>query len=541
MASYGFAAVSVDLYNAPLSSLKQFSKPNSGSRAVSTTATSALQQISSTSATDKTVVRYQQTYKGIPIVGSQVIVTTNKTQIRKAMGTEQVSGHITNQVQINTQPKINNQQALSIAKKNYSTISTSATGSPQAILQIRPGTNDQLFLAYLVSFKSLDKKGHPSWPFYVINAHNGDIVQQWDNIQRIADSGPGGNAKTTQYWYGKDGLPALEVVRQGSICTMDSPAVKLIHLNKKWDWYNALVTPYKYTCGKNVGDPINGAYAPANDAFYFGFVIANMYKNWYGLSVLRGTRSQVGQLLMRVHFGVLYDNAFWDGTAMSFGDGGGQFYPLVSLDVAGHEVTHGFTQQHSGLEYHDQPGALNESMSDMGGQAARAYLLSTSEALYKKAYLGQSAVTWGIGETIIRPGYGTALRYMNEPSLDNSSADCDNKALAQRSGETCVISYAELVAFAKTNFAKEQDRQNYIVHTASGVFNKAFYLLSQQIGIRTAYKIMIQANVKYWTPTTNFASGACGILHATQDLGLNTNPVRVVFNKVGVSTTSCKL
>ena len=105
-----------------------------------------------------------------------------------------------------------------------------------------------------------------------------------------------------------------------------------------------------------------------------------MYKNWYGLPVFRGSRGQAGKLLMRVHFGLQYDNAFWDGTSMTFGDGL-QLYPLVALDVAGHEVTHGFTQQHAGLEYHDQSGALNESMSDMAGQASRAYLLATSPAI----------------------------------------------------------------------------------------------------------------------------------------------------------------
>jgi vibriolysin len=228
---------------------------------------------------------------------------------------------------------------------------------------------------------------------------------------------------------------------------MESPTVKLIHLRSKWDWYDALLRPHQYTCQKNKGDPSNGGYAPANDAFYFGHLIVNMYKNWYGLPVLHGTRGQADKLLMRVHFGTQYENAFWDGMAMSFGDGGYQFYLLVSLDVAGHEVTHGFTQQHAHLESHDQSGAINESMSDRGGQAARAYLLSTSPALYKSAYLGQTTITWGIGETIMRPGYGTALRYMNDPSADGSSADCVNRTLAQSSGASCSITYSELVAF----------------------------------------------------------------------------------------------
>ena len=332
----------------------------------------------------------------------------------------------------------------------------------------------------------------------------------------------------------------MQVTAQGNVCTLENTSVRVVHLYYKWDYYDAILTPYKYICGHNVGDPIHGAYAPANDAYYFGNVIVDMYKNWYGLPVFHGTRGQAGKLLMRVHFGLQYDNAFWDGTSMTFGDGL-MMYPLVALDIAGHEVTHGFTQQHAALEYHDQPGALNESMSDMAGQASKAYLLATSPLLYRKAYLGQNVVTWGIGETIVSTGMGTALRYMDNPSADGSSADCVSRPLAQSSGASCGRTYAELVDFANANIGSASQRQSYIVHTASGVFNKAFYLMSLQFGIKTSYQIMLRANIKYWTPSTNFASGACGVLHATKDYKLNTNVVRTVFNKVGISTSSCAL
>lgn len=536
-------AEGVDLYNAPPNSLKQFftssGTPLSRQLAPANKG-NTLQQISITQEKSKSVVRYQQLYQGIPVVGSQVVVTSNINQGRAVSSTEQVSGHISTNIQLSTTPKITKAQAIALAQKNYFQRSQANTYKPTAVLQIRPAPNNQFILAFLVSFRSVTNQNHPSWPFYVIDARTGAILQQWDNIQHLSDSGPGGNLKTQQYFYGKNGLPGLQVNQKGTVCTMESSIVRLTHLRYKWDWYDALLTPYQYVCGKNKGDPIHGAYSPANDAYYFGHTIVNMYKNWYGLPVLHGTRGQAAKLLMRVHFGLKFDNAFWDGTAMSFGDGD-EYFPLVSLDVAGHEVTHGFTQQHADLEYHDQSGALNESMSDMGGQASRAYLLATYPALYKKAYMGQSTVTWGVGETITPLGSNTSLRYMNDPSQDGKSADCVSRSLAQSSGASCIITYAELIAYAKANIADAQDRQSYIVHTASGVFNKAFYLLSQQFGIKAAYKIMLQAQIKYWNPTTNFATGACGVLHATQDFKLNTNTVRNVFNQVGVSTTACKL
>ncbi|WP_298626476.1 M4 family metallopeptidase, partial [uncultured Legionella sp.] len=89
------------------------------------------------------------------------------------------------------------------------------------------------------------------------------------------------------------------------------------------------------------------------------------------------------------------------------------------------------------------------------------------------------------------------------------------------------------------NIANPQERQNYIVHTASGVFNKAFYLLSRELGIKKAFHLMLIANTRYWTPTTDFLSGACGVLYAGNDLNADTALIKTVFNQVGVSTSDC--
>ena len=74
-----------------------------------------------------------------------------------------------------------------------------------------------------------------------------------------------------------------------------------------------------------------------NDAPHFGNKVFNMYQDWLGVRPI----SQ--KLVMKVHYGTNYENAFWDGSAMSYGDGATTFYPLVSLDVTSHEVSHGFT------------------------------------------------------------------------------------------------------------------------------------------------------------------------------------------------------
>lgn len=527
------AATEINLHQAPLSSLDKYTTLNQKSKAFKAMAASSskpntLLQKNQTQSENQTITRYQQMYKGIPVVGAEVMVSNT-----------QVNGQLINDIQIDIQPAISAQKALELAKSSYfRELSQVVIEKEVSELQIRSQDKTTLQLVYLVSFKSVGKTGKPVWPFFIIDAQSGVITKQWNNIKNYLDSGPGGNEKVKEYWYGLDGLPGLDVTKTGQVCTMDTPAVKLVKVNSIWDWDGKITTPFEYTCGNNTEEYTNGAYSPSNDAYYFGHTIVAMYRDWYGINALQTREGKPMKLVMRVHFGEQYDNAFWDGEAMSFGDGQ-DFYPLVSLDVAGHEVTHGFTEQHADLEYHDEPGALNESVSDMAGQASRAYLLETNPALYNKTNLEPNTITWGIGETIMRDAYGKALRFMDLPSSDGSSADCLDRNLARSHGAYCAIDYNELKAYAKANISDPDDRQSYIVHTASGVFNKAFYLLAKQIGIKTAYHAMIIANTRYWTPTTDFKKGACGVLYAAKDLSIDINEVKSAFNQVGVDTTQC--
>ena len=109
-----------------------------------------------------------------------------------------------------------------------------------------------------------------------------------------------------------------------------------------------------------------------------------------------------------VHYGRDYDNAFWDGARMVFGDGDGSVFErfTVAVDVIGHELTHGVTEKTAGLVYQGQSGALNESLSDVFG------------SLVKQRVLGQDAAgaDWLIGAGLFRPGVkGVALRSMKAP------------------------------------------------------------------------------------------------------------------------------
>ncbi len=249
-------------------------------------------------------------------------------------------------------------------------------------------------------------------------------------------------------------------------------------------------------------DAINGGFSPANDAFFAGQVIQDMYQSWYGIPALSiNNKPMVLDMWVHKRLG----NAYWNGYAMTFGDGGKEFYPLVSLGIAAHEISHGFTQQQSGLLYIDQPGGLNESFSDMAAAAAEYYATQKN--------------TWQIGAEILKTD-GKALRYLDEPTKD-----CEGKF----PGDNCSINHIK-------DFTPELNP-----HFSSGIFNKVFYVIatSPRWNTKKAFDIMVQANRFYWTPLTNFVEAACGVMSSARDYHYDLNTVKRAFSMVGIETSTC--
>lgn len=153
-----------------------------------------------------------------------------------------------------------------------------------------------------------------SRPFYIINAIDGSIIDHWQGIDNAIYQMPGvgGNAKTGKYNYGTDYNKMKATTNDGGVnCIMENNDVKVVNLNHG----TSGSTAYQVKCATGGTKGINGAYSPANDALYFGNVIFDMFKQWYGTTPLSF------KLTMRVHYSNNYENAFWDGSAMTFGDG----------------------------------------------------------------------------------------------------------------------------------------------------------------------------------------------------------------------------
>jgi Zn-dependent metalloprotease len=165
-------------------------------------------------------------------------------------------------------------------------------------------------------------------------------------------------------------------------------------------------------------------------------------------------------LVSSVHYGTGFDNAFWNGAQMVYGDGSGHLFQVgaltKALDVIGHELTHGVTQFTAGLDYSSQTGALNEHMSDVFG------------SLVKQHHLGQTAADadWLIGAGTLVAALGKALRSMRAPG---TAYDGDRQP-------------AHMKDYVDLPDDGDPRHDNGGVHINSGIPNHAFYLAATKLG-----------------------------------------------------------
>jgi vibriolysin len=448
------------------------------------------------------IEKYRQQYNGIPVWGSAL------TRQNAGVAAVDIQGQFVNGIANDVAtvvPQLSAQEVLRQAmhnrvmqtqgptfSQNDLTSYFDAAQNKQTQLWIQLDANDRAQLVYLVSW--VDYGDQPTRPTLIIDAQSGAVLDQWDGLAHREAKGPGGNEKTGQYFFGPSGggfdFPPLII---DDNCRMDTANVETIDLNHG----TSGGTVFQFSDCPGDGAPnnsykyINGAYSPLNDAHYFGNVVFNLYSDWYNTTPI------TQKLRMRVHYSNNYENAFWDGSQMTFGDGASTFYPLVSLDVSSHEVSHGFTEQNSGLRYSGQSGGINEAFSDIAGEAAEYFMKGSND--------------WVVGADIFKQA-GGSLRYMEDPTRDGRS-----------------IGHA-------SDYYEGMD-----VHYSSGVYNRAFLLIAHSSGwdTRKAFDIFVRANQVYWTQTTDYLTGACGVLSATSALGYSIADVAAAFDNVGVPTTTC--
>jgi len=216
-------------------------------------------------------------------------------------------------------------------------------------------------------------------------------------------------------------------------------------------------------------------------------------------------------LILNVHYSKSFDNAFWDGDEMIFGDGDGVIFCnfATALDITGHELTHGVVQHTSGLIYDGQPGALNEHIADVFGVTIRQF--------YEKQTDKPETANWLIGDTIMGPSLqGQAVRNMKAPGTAYN-----NTKMGKDQQPDHMLHY----------FSGESD--NHGVHYNSGIPNKVFYCVAVGFGDTLKAALLWFETLKALEPNDNFAVFKAKLLDKARSLAGNK---LIPDNAVGIAT-----
>ena len=436
--------------------------------------------------------RFRPTFKNIPIFGMQVITHEDKnSEFKRINGSyaQDIEMDIPGNKSLNPYLSMNEvmDYLVSETAANMNKIQDEIIVENQNIeLVIYIDDSNKSHLAYHANFFADGKfSASPTRPYFIVDADTGEILKKWEGLANAeVGTGPGGTLKNGPYEYGTD-YGNLDVDVDGSTYTMENADVKTVDLNHLNS--TASTTPYSYTGPRNTHESINGGYCPLNDAHYFGNVTNEMYNDYCGVDPLPF------QIVLKVHYSQYVDNAGWTGSYSVFGDGYTIFYPLsAATDVVAHEISHGFTEYNSGLIYANQSGGMNESFSDIAGEAAEYYL--------------EGSADFEVGAAVYKAP-GEALRYMYNPPLDGVSID---------------------------------DVDDYSPgmnpHYSSGLFNKAFYTLATTGGwnVQDAFEVFAHANQNYWEEDSTFLEGACGVIASADDLSYDSDEVDYAFDTVDI-------
>ncbi|MFF9026860.1 M4 family metallopeptidase [Streptomyces iakyrus] len=445
-------------------------------------------------------VRYDRTYHRLPVLGGDFVLHLNPDGTYRGTSRATTSAlslaSVTPKV---TAPKAADLAANLLRAAHLGETLKKLTAKPRLVVDALHGAPK---LAWQTDAAAHDERGNPVGRTVLTDATTGARIDAWDTMESASGDG--------ESLYG--GTVPLETTASGSsyrlkdatrggtytgdaenktdqclltICLTRAPATLFTDADNHW----------------GTGTAADRS-TVAVDAQYGTDVTWDYYKKVHGRAGIAGDGKGS---FNRVHYGKDYNNAFWDDNCfcMTYGDGDGKLMgPLVSLDVAGHEMSHGVTSKTAALTYSGESGGLNEATSDIFGTLVEFHAANAEDR-----------GDWLIGEKVVRSGLGReALRFMDKPSKDGKSADCWNPKLGDLD-----------------------------VHYSSGVGNHFAYLLAEGSGGKTlngvAYnsptcdgstvngigraalgKIWYRALTVYMTSSTDYADARTATLSAAKDL-----------------------
>ncbi|PJN01714.1 peptidase [Streptomyces sp. CB01201] len=360
-------------------------------------------------------VRFDRTYKGLPTYGGDVVVHLKKDGTYQSLATGSATSGA-----VSTQPRLAAAEAVKASKGAFKGHIDSVSASHLAVQMA--GTDATLVWETVVNGTRPDQT--PSRLHVLVDARTGKVVRTNDEVSTFAAEGAAdaGTSKvgaaaqaaaptvagTGQTIY--SGRVALDVTQSGSGYSMTDPSHGngyTTNLNHATSGTGSVFTSSTGTFGNgSTSDPASAG----ADAHYGAAETFDYYKNVQGRNGIFGDGRGVPS---RTHYGNAYVNAFWDGTQMTYGDGQSNARPLVELDVAGHEMSHGVSGALTGWDETGETGGMNEGTSDIFGTMVEFY---ANNPVDKPDYT--------MGELININGDNKPLRYMYNPSLDGQSPNC---------------------------------------------------------------------------------------------------------------------
>ncbi|BFU44437.1 M4 family metallopeptidase [Krasilnikovia sp. MM14-A1004] len=418
-------------------------------------------------------VHLNRSYLGLPVIGGDVIAHLSETGALRDVTRSQTAP-----LTLATTPKLS---AATANRAAAAALKGTPNGAATLAVDAIPGTP---LLVWRTRVDTAKGQFHA-----LIDAASGKVVDSWAEEQTIGGTGNGFNV----------GSVALDTTQSGSTYQLKDPErgdTYTVDMNNRRFGKGTLFTDADNAWGTGA---LSNRQTVAVDAQYGVAETWDFYLETFGR---RGIAGDGKGSYNRVHYGSGYNNASWSDTCfcMTYGDGDGSTYgPFASLDVAGHEMTHGVTSRTAGLVYSGESGGLNESMSDIFGTLVEFY---SNNAKDPGDYL--------IGENIALSHQ--PLRYMDDPSKDSRSAKCWSSTV-----------------------------KNLDVHYSSGVGNHAFFLLAVGSGTHTvggvtytsptcnngtvtgignaaAGAIFYKALTTYMTSNTDYAAARTATLNAARDL-----------------------
>jgi vibriolysin len=393
----------------------------------------------------QTHVRLQERLRGLPVVGAEYIVHSDNAGNVTAM-----NGRVAADRNLPRNPTLNGWAAIERAAAQGGIKNGTFGDNPTLVYVVNERSNAYLAWTTTVSYND----GQEHLDILYADATNGDLVLTDSIIQHAR------NRRTYNLNNGTT-LPGTLVLQETSGTTTD------VSIQKAHEYAGVTYDYYSAVHGR---DSYDGAGGTLNSS---------------------------------VHYSSRYNNAFWNGSQMVYGDGDGtQFGPFSrSMDVVAHELTHAVTERSANLVYSNESGALNEATSDILGSSAEGWKL------------GISANTWKLGEDAYTPATaGDALRYLTDPA---AAGDSD---------------------YYPTRYTGTADGGG--VHTNSGIANLAFYKmvaggthprgkttvnvtpLSADVAtsMTMGAKIWYRALTVYMTSSTNFSGARTATAQAATDL-----------------------